>query len=642
MGATDASGPQGQIPEGMALLRVSVHEPGGRHFLGDATARIERDGEVSELRRDGGEGVELFTAVVEPGTYTLIVDAAGWVAPARTVVVPSDEVKTAAVYLGQDGWPAYRMGDSIVPFAPRDELVAVVFEFDKPGPDEAREIAQRLSDGLGLTPFAFAPDEELPFAAARGSVLLFELPDPERREAVLPGIPPLIQQEVRVGIPVDLIPGQVKVLDDQFVVRFQDNFSEDRVDELLDGVEVENLRPFIKSPHTRLIEFASDDYRENLQTIEDWFARDLLLFGEPDLLAEISDGAFPTDDPGDPQYPAQENLTLQRVRETWVLLGGRNANWAKGSTQVCVATLDQGVESGHDDVGGSLTDGSPQIVECFDFLRMQPCSDHFPPTDKHGMGVFGIIAALTDNDIDVAGIAPNTRQVVLRRPDVSTPRTYADVLLWAAGFVTGNKQRGRPPGWPDEPIAHPADIINCSHGQKGLALSFLVDDAFKRLTADGRGGRGTVIVYGAGNDTSCMTGWLVFAAHPNTLAVANSRKRTSAGLEKHETTSNWGPEMDLCARGTDVRSLDLGNDWQRFGGTSAAAPTVSAAAALMLTINPDLRWHDVRDLLRRTAVEIDLHNTTASGKWHNGFSQRYGHGCLDVLEAVTQAESFPP
>ena len=82
-----------------------------------------------------------------------------------------------------------------------------------------------------------------------------------------------------------------------------------------------------------------------------------------------------------------------------------------------------------------------------------------PDTD-HGMGVYGIIAALTNNNEDVAGIAPNTRQIVMERPSL-TSVNYPDVLLWAAGFTTGNASGG----WPAEPLANGADIISASVGR---------------------------------------------------------------------------------------------------------------------------------------------------------------------------------
>jgi Subtilase family len=70
----------------------------------------------------------------------------------------------------------------------------------------------------------------------------------------------------------------------------------------------------------------------------------------------------------------------------------------------------------------------------------------------HGMGVYGIIAASTNNGEDNAGIAPNSRHIALERP-MLTSVNYSDVLLWAAGFTTNNTTAG----WPNEsltPAAH--------------------------------------------------------------------------------------------------------------------------------------------------------------------------------------------
>ena len=106
--------------------------------------------------------------------------------------------------------------------------------------------------------------------------------------------------------------------------------------------------------------------------------------------------------------------------------------------------------------------------------------------------------------------------------------------------------------------------------------------------------------------------------------------------------SNWGPEIDLCAQGDGAPSLNASGGEQTFGGTSAAAPTVAAAAALMLTVEPDLTWIDLRDILRDTAVQIDPANTDPVGQWIGGFSQWYGFGRLDVEAAVQAADAFDP
>jgi hypothetical protein len=78
-----------------------------------------------------------------------------------------------------------------------------------------------------------------------------------------------------------------------------------------------------------------------------------------------------------------------------------------------------------------------------------------------------------------------------------------------------------------------------------------------------------------------------------------------------------------------------------FGGTSHSCPTVAGAAALVLSVRPELTWVQVREILRTTAVRIDAGQTNLIGQWVdndgdgvNEFSQWYGYGRLDVNAAV--------
>lgn len=88
-----------------------------------------------------------------------------------------------------------------------------------------------------------------------------------------------------------------------------------------------------------------------------------------------------------------------------------------------------------------------------------------------------------------------------------------------------------------------------------------------------------------------------------------------------------------------------------FGGTSYATPVSAGTGALMLSVNPNLDWHVVRDLIRATAVKIDPNNANATGRWRdvNGlistaagyagphFSEFYGFGRLNTAGAVEAA-----
>ena len=62
----------------------------------------------------------------------------------------------------------------------------------------------------------------------------------------------------------------------------------------------------------------------------------------------------------------------------------------------------------------------------------------------------------------------------------------------------------------------------------------------------------------------------------------------------------------------DASSKDVGCNYTgQFNGTSAAAPTVSGIAALLLEANPQLTWQDVGFILAKTARKVD--DTIASG-----------------------------
>ena len=614
------------------LLRISVHGIDAMAFLDAAEVRIDSDGKVSTHAKP--KGTAFAEIAIGPGPCSFEVLAGDLVSPRRAVVVPPQGT-TASAYLGERGWPFYRLGENAVPFRPMPEMLAVAFPTGRPDAKTAERLTQQITERTKLRAEALprAPDTMRQGPAAAGAVWLFRFDgaaDTAARRDAAKAIRDLVGGEARIGMPVDLAPGRVKVVDNRFVLRFRDGVAADAAQRLIKEAGGSVLRPLRQARNAFLVDLPDGDLMGNLAAVEAWHQRGLLAYGEPDIMAEIVDDVFPDTAPNDPTFATQANLTLQQVDDAWRIMRQAGANLTLGSPAIHVATLDRGVDLDHPDIGGNLTDGTPQIARSFDFdgMREMTAAGYAPDTN-HGMGVYGIIAARVDNGQDVSGIAPNTHQIGMERPDL-TSANYADILLWAAGFTTGNATAN----WPAEPLVPGAAIISCSHGSDGLALSGLMDDTFQELATNGRGGLGTVVIYSAGNANALITGFRTWAAHPDTLAIANSMQPDGGGVERKDGTSNFGPEIDICAQGTNAPSLDDVGGEQTFGGTSAAAPTVAGIVALMLSRDPGLTRIEVRDILRATAVQIDAANTDPVGQWVGGFSQFYGFGRVNAADAV--------
>ena len=267
-------------------------------------------------------------------------------------------------------------------------------------------------------------------------------------------------------------------------------------------------------------------------------------------------------------------------------------------------------------------------------------ADPKTPTDGHGMGVFGIIAAQTNNKIDIAGIAPGTRQIVMKRPDFLSDR-YVSALRWAAGLEVSSPD----PGWPPNPIVNKASVICCSHGYS-MGMPGYLKNTLRDIATAGRDGLGTLVIYsvgdaGIGGFGTEFSGHRAWAAHDGTMAVANSLPADPDNPERKTDESNYGPELDICAQGEGSTTLTLGNATSGFSKTSAAAAHVAGMAALVFSVDPDFTATEVRNFLTSTAVKIDPQNASGPGQWEtklgSDHSDWYGYGRVDVGAAVAEA-----
>ena len=212
------------------------------------------------------------------------------------------------------------------------------------------------------------------------------------------------------------------------------------------------------------------------------------------------------------------------------------------------------------------------------------------PVDSswHGTRVMGVLGALTDNEVGIAGMTWNPYLLPVRALG-KCGGFDSDIIVgmqWAAGMPVS--------GVPDNP--YPADIINLSLGGSGSCPSDY------QSVVSTLNGMDVLLVASAGNASGPVA---VPGNCPGVLAVAGLRNvGTKVGY------SSLGPEAGIAApagncvnsSGACLRSIDTtsndgltvpGNDTYTNEtnvnlGTSFSAPIVSGIAALMRAVNANL------------------------------------------------------
>jgi len=273
------------------------------------------------------------------------------------------------------------------------------------------------------------------------------------------------------------------------------------------------------------------------------------------------------------------------------------------SRQVVVAVLDTGVDANHPFLSGRVLPGLCVITDStnpYDWCRR-------PGSIGHGTPTAGVIVANTPN-LDV-------RILPVRLLGVDENTLYATTIRFAYGII-----------W----AAYRADVINMSLSQterSGRICNFTQEAIALAVN------RNTTVVVSAGNrgaNVSNLQQGNQLSRHPNVITVAATDQN-----DRPMSWTNWGARVDVAAPGTAIptsRSMIQGGGLTQnnrlYGGTSAAAPHVAAAAALYIMNNPGRSPAAVQQAMRRYV------NTPAG--WNNN---RYGTGIINMARAIPAAQT---
>jgi len=287
--------------------------------------------------------------------------------------------------------------------------------------------------------------------------------------------------------------------------------------------------------------------------------------------------------------------SLQQNAVAGVDIGWKDAQKIISSAKtspVLVAVIDSGIDLNHKDLQGRISSDG------YDFLKN---SANIIDTMGHGTHVSGIIAANSGNGIGIAGIAPDSVKILPLRVLSGDYQNFVYKGKLISDYVAEAVRYA---------VAHHASIINMS-----LGWPQVVDTANARRAIQEAVQSGVLVIASAGNDRKdqptfpcSYEGVLCVGAISNNGQIARY--------------SNSGGMVDLLAPGDSIIStfpMTLEPEilriqgYEVMTGTSQAAPHVTAIAATLKSIYPELSASEIKVRLLNSSKPVATESTALYG-----------------------------
>ncbi|PEN92653.1 alkaline serine protease [Bacillus cereus] len=267
--------------------------------------------------------------------------------------------------------------------------------------------------------------------------------------------------------------------------------------------------------------------------------------------------------PNDSSFKQQYGLVRIQAPQAW--------DTQRSDASVKIAIVDTGVQGSHPDL-------TSKVIYGHDYVDNDNISDD---GNGHGTHCAGIAAALTNNKIGIAGVAPQASIYAVR------------VLNNQGSGTLDNVAKGI-----KEAADSGAKVISLSLGAPngGTALEQAIQYAWNK---------GVVIVAAAGNAGNTAPNYPAY--YTNVISVASTDSN-----DKKSTFSTYGTWVDVAAPGSNIYSTYKDNSYQTLSGTSMATPHVAGLAALLA--KKGYTNTQIRQIIEKSADKI-----TGTGiYWKNG------------------------
>lgn len=304
--------------------------------------------------------------------------------------------------------------------------------------------------------------------------------------------------------------------------------------------------------------------------------------------------------PDDPRFPGQWFFKNLNMTEAW--------SYSKGDPSVTVVVTDSGCDMKHPDLAAKMDPGK-DVADVDDDPSYVPGE----ADNGHGTACAGVIGAVTNNSAGVAGGCPECRLRCVRLLGDKALPISADVDSFTFALDTGAAVSSNSWGFAD-PIPVPK----------------AVETAINTLFDTGRGGKGALVIFAAGNEARVVGDEEMLAVR-GVLGIGAINN-----LDEETPFTNSGNSVDLVAPTgtltTDIsgaEGYDPGDYAATFGGTSSACPVAASIAALLVSAAPDKTSAELYDVLLKTARPAPFALPDASG--HDPI---FGFGIIDPVKAL--------